>query len=275
MPAFIDLTGKIFGRLTVIKKSIINVRGRPGWDCRCDCGNITTKAAGDLQNGDSKSCGCLRRDLIKKDLTGKKFGRLTALEIVGKKGTATVYFWKCLCDCGNYQDVNGQHLREGSVNHCNKCPNKSDETILQEAKERFFKSFDIKETGCWEWNALRNRQGYGCMYYTRSIIASRFSYMIHKGPLEKYKYICHTCDNPCCVNPDHLYQGTPRDNVQDALKRLRHPCGQKSHYAKLTLDQVKYIVESKEKGVDLAKKFGVDKNTICTIRKRKSWRFSL
>jgi hypothetical protein len=111
------------------------------------------------------------------------------------------------------------------------------------------------------------------MFFKKMIKAHRFSYIIYKGAIEKGKFICHTCDNPLCVNPEHLYQGTALQNKRDAIARNRTKVGEDHHKSKLTEEQVKEILKYNDTGIALARKFGVDKNTISNIRRGKSWIF--
>ena len=76
----------------------------------------------------------------------------------------------------------------------------------------------IKTDYCWEWTGLKYPSGYGrfCKKY-----AHRFSYEIHKGEIYNNLKVCHSCDNPSCVNPEHLWLGTQKDNVQDRDKKGR------------------------------------------------------
>jgi hypothetical protein len=94
--------------------------------------------------------------------------------------------------------------------------------------EAFFAKFRIQGE-CWQWIASTSgRPGrmYGCFWNGKIIKAHRFAFETWNGPLESDKIICHRCDNPLCVNPAHLYQGTHHDNVMDAVKRQRHKNGQ-------------------------------------------------
>lgn len=87
--------------------------------------------------------------------------------------------------------------------------------------ERFWEKVNIVPGECWEWTAgIRN--GYGAFKLNgKAIDAHRVSYEAYNGEIPKGKIICHTCDNPKCVNPEHLYAGTYADNVHDMIKRNR------------------------------------------------------
>lgn len=107
MGKFKDLTGKKFGKLTIIKRAedrfTTGGKRKTMWLCRCDCGNIITVTTNRLTTNHTRSCGCLPSG-TPKDLTGMKFGRLTALERVEDEYTPSgkkKIMWKCLCDCGN------------------------------------------------------------------------------------------------------------------------------------------------------------------------------
>lgn len=117
MPAFIDLTGKKFGLLTVVKRAE-NVKGVQ-WVCKCDCGNTTIVRPYDIKNGKSKSCGCLRHVQYRKSpkLVGKRFGRLKVIRRNGSSEHKRA-LWLCRCDCGNEVTVIGNSLTVGRVNSC-------------------------------------------------------------------------------------------------------------------------------------------------------------
>lgn len=122
MGRFIDMTGRIFERLTVIEK-IEPAENKKGsgikWLCKCECGNIKIISGQSLRNGDTKSCGCYNKDQSRikntKNLTGLKFGKLKVISIDHYERSC---FWLCECDCGNKKVVSGNSLSSGTVKSC-------------------------------------------------------------------------------------------------------------------------------------------------------------
>jgi len=80
----------------------------------------------------------------------------------------------------------------------------------------------VKSDGCWEWQGYR-KKGYGHFgVHPRHIVeAHRFSWQLANGPIPEGLFVCHHCDNPPCVRPDHLFLGTNTDNLRDASRKLR------------------------------------------------------
>ena len=88
--------------------------------------------------------------------------------------------------------------------------------------ERFNQKINKTNT-CWLWTGAQNSKGYGAMSYNGKVInAHRLSYLLHKGEIPDKLIVCHTCDTPRCVNPDHLWLGTHTDNNHDMIKKNRH-----------------------------------------------------
>lgn len=82
------------------------------------------------------------------------------------------------------------------------------------------------KTGCWIWAGKRMQKGYGILAVGRvHYRAHRLSYFLHYGVDPAEKFVCHSCDNPPCVNPDHLWLGTAKDNTSDMLSKRRHAGG--------------------------------------------------
>ena len=103
--------------------------------------------------------------------------------------------------------------------------------LTEEQLKRFWAKVDKRvEEECWEWTGARSKKGYG-QFCVNKIAKSthRISYVIHKGEIPEGLMICHACNNPSCVNPNHLYAGTGKDNAQQAVVDGRLAPQQKTH----------------------------------------------
>lgn len=116
-----DLTGQKFGNLTALKRLDEKMGTSYLWLCRCNCGNEAKVSVGNLTSGQVKSCGCLRKEYVAKnvkDIRGQRFGKLVAIEPTEKRADSGSVVWKCRCDCGNDAEVPLNRLQKGKVRSC-------------------------------------------------------------------------------------------------------------------------------------------------------------
>lgn len=122
-------------------------------------------------------------------------------------------------------------------------------------------------TGCWLWNSTLRKDGYGQVTIKRKTYSThRLSYSIFKGDPDGM-FVCHYCDQPSCVNPDHLFLGTHQENMDDMVSKKRG-----STRKKLTVEQVIFVKSSTLKHSELAKILNVTAPNILAIRKGISWK---
>ena len=134
--------------------------------------------------------------------------------------------------------------------------------------------WDVTSSGCWEWRGARGVLGYGQLAVggSRPETASRVAYEAWVGPIGPGMAVCHRCDNPPCINPEHLFLGERAVNNSDMRAKNRHAHGETSPSAKLTDAQVTEIRERYAAGAvlqrELAAEFGVCCPTISMIINR-------
>ena len=149
-----------------------------------------------------------------------------------------------------------------------------------------------RRLGCWEWQAGVSTKGYGKFSVSpgHDIGAHRFMYQLLYGPIPNGLYVCHHCDNPRCVRPDHLFLGTNSDNILDGVRKGRAATGDRSgprlypermirgeqhHSAKLTATDIVSIRAQAAQGIRparIAKAFNVAHSSIAKILYGRSWR---
>jgi len=114
------------------------------------------------------------------------------------------------------------------------CRKQSRQSQCVPAEARFWKHVSKTES-CWNWTGARNKTGYGSFGIEKGniVLAHRFSYELHFAPVPEGMLVCHQCDNPSCIRPDHLFLGTPRENSQDMVNKGRSVKGRPETYERL------------------------------------------
>lgn len=139
-----------------------------------------------------------------------------------------------------------------------------------------------KETGCWEWTGGMRPNGYGVVvlgikYLPASIRAHRFSWMAFNGEIPDGLFVLHKCDNRKCINPNHLFLGTHKDNAEDRERKGRdnRPFGEAVYSAKITNDiaaYIKYDIQNKMSRSDVLKKYGIRIPMYQSFKQNRAWK---
>lgn len=142
-------------------------------------------------------------------------------------------------------------------------------------EKRYWDNVDQKsDNECWEWKAAKTKAGYGIIYYDKkNRFAHRLSLEFQGINIPEKMYVCHKCDNPPCVNPNHLYVGTPYQNSQDKVNRNRHPKGDRHYNYKLSENDVLEIRKLFLNGVfqsDIARLFNINASYVSDIINNKA-----
>lgn len=143
-------------------------------------------------------------------------------------------------------------------------------------EQRFLEKVIINQSDCWLWKGAHGGQNRPRMWDgKRSEYAARVSYRLYKGDIGNF-YVCHTCDNGLCVNPDHLFLGTAKQNSIDMACKNRSTKGSKNKHAKLKESDIQEIKNLrlilKYKVNDIARMYNVKRRTISRIIHNQTWR---
>lgn len=138
----LDITGQRYVRLTALKEVESDTRHRR-WLCKCDCGNNIISNMYSLRNGNTKSCGCLRKERSRQatiiDLTGKRFGKLTVLKKTNRRNKSRSIIWLCKCDCGNKKYITSSNLTSGETKSCGCLQTESGKKLREYNQKHHFK----------------------------------------------------------------------------------------------------------------------------------------
>lgn len=143
---------------------------------------------------------------------------------------------------------------------------------------RFWSKVDKADShgGCWLWVGGKSKNGYGKFWCEgRMTCAHRVSYVLAHGHISDGLHVLHSCDNPACVNPIHLFLGTPANNMKDKVQKSRQQRGEAVPQSKLTVEDIRDLRLRREQGAllrELGALFGISESTASCIVNRVTWR---
>jgi hypothetical protein len=204
----------------------------------------------------------------KKIIPGRRYNRIVVKEKIKNR------MWACVCDCGETLFVSTNQL--GRIVHCQKRNRLNDKEYHEITIKRFLHKVDNKNA-CWTWKGNVSKHGYGVSSYrSKSTLAHRLSWILFRGNLPKDLDVCHHCDNPKCVNPEHLFLGTAKDNVMDCFNKKRKSHKGENHpRAKIKEQDVKEIFQLRKNGwthQKLADRFKLTQSAVSNILHRRLWK---
>jgi hypothetical protein len=161
---------------------------------------------------------------------------------------------------------------------CRQCGEKYDGLTFYCSRKCLLLANTEQGDGCWTWKGYKRPGGYGEAYFGKNpnrvrVLAHRAMFEAFNGPItDPSMCVCHRCDNPRCVRPDHLFLGTHADNNADRNAKGRQARGERNGPAKLTEAQVRTIRADTRPHSEVAKEYSVGATTVHSLRAGKTWR---
>lgn len=151
--------------------------------------------------------------------------------------------------------------------------------LTPEIMKRFWLKVHIPNdiTQCWEWLAYKNKKGYGkfSLYHGCMIYATRISYIYYYGDIDSQLNLCHHCDNPGCVNPNHLFLGTQYDNLQDMVNKNRSCKGSKNNTNLTESDIIQMLMDifnnKYHNRSEILLKYNISRTALYNILNGRTW----
>lgn len=217
------------------------------------------------------------------DIIGLRVGKLTVAKYLGRRGTRSLQYWECLCDCGGKTEVRRARLlgkeATNSTRGCG-CGRGLYQHKKRPISERFWGLVDRRgDDECWPWKKSTNPKGYGQFNVGRGHatakgikgvcqLTNRVAFELAFGAIPSGLDVLHQCDNPPCCNPRHLFVGTKADNMHDKISKGRSK-------RQLTKEQVVEIRRLAAEGAtvaELSTMFDRMPYSVDAVIRRRTWR---
>lgn len=236
-------------------------------NCKClTCGKEFYMSKSYIDKGCGKYCNKDCRGKSKRTTVenGTRYGRLTIVSETTVSNDGRNRRFICKCDCGNEVIVQLNNLK---TNHTTSCG-------CAMAKEI---EYEVNENGCHICtNHFLDKDGYPKKRNgNKKESISRRIYRETFGEFNPELLVCHRCDNPNCINPEHLFLGTQKENIADAVAKGRNAIGSKCGKAVINEDiakQIKQMILTGTKRAVIAKQFGISPKIVSDIKTGKTWR---
>lgn len=263
MAIFIDLTGQIYGKLTVVALHCSGYYTCVTWDCKCECGNMTVVRSNKLRNGHTQSCGCLKGRKYQ-NLVGNKYNMLTVISFHSKNCNNKIR-WNCICDCGEKTIVMSSNLKNGAVKSCG-CLIKTNPNIRKHglSQTRLANILDNMKSRCYRPNnkSYKYYGGKGIKICDEWLNDNSifFKWAISNGYNETLTI--ERKNIKLDYTPDNCKWATPLEQAQNKSTVL----------GKEKVLEIRNLIKQGELHKNIANQFNVNKSTIMKISTKRSYK---